>query len=99
MAAVTDGCWEQPRIIATPRGQDWQPHPCRHHRLLARTLILGSGASAVSSPSVLLDPPRSAGGELPWPDPQRWLVRPVGYLASAPLGLEPGERSGVSPEA
>src|SRR5438132_9955419 len=30
-----------------------------------------SAVVAVSSPSVLLAPPRSAGGEPPWPDPQR----------------------------
>src|SRR6266446_22622 len=68
-----------------PSGQDCRPHPFRHRRLLATTLILRSCASAVSSPSVLLDPPRSAGGEPPWPDPQRWRGGPGGYPASAPL--------------
>src|SRR2546426_6870792 len=44
-----------------------------------------SAVFAVSSPSVLLGPPRSAGGEPPWPDPQRWRGGPGGYPASAPL--------------
>src|SRR3989442_877332 len=35
-------------------------------------------------PSVLLDPPRSADGEPPWPDPQRGRGGRGGYPASAP---------------
>src|SRR2546427_10191378 len=54
-----------------PSRQDRQPRPVRHRRLLVTTLILRSCAPAVSSLSVLLDARRSAGGEPPWPDPQR----------------------------
>src|SRR5207253_10902810 len=68
-----------------PSRQDRQPRPVRHRRLLVTTLILRSCAPAVSSLSVLLDPRRSAGGEPPWPDPQRWRGGPGGYLASGPV--------------